>query len=168
MLTLQRANRISLCCCAIVISGCAKKDNAAVDTTSTMVASSTATTSAAPAAPAPINLADVAGKWNMSSVPASGDTTPTKYVLNATGNTSGWTFNFAGRAPVPVTVTVDGDSIRTESAEYSSVRRKGVKVRTMGWWHLQNGTLSGTTTAHYVVKTPDSVMVLNSSGTRAK
>ena len=30
MLTLQRANRISLCCCAIVISGCAKKDNAAV------------------------------------------------------------------------------------------------------------------------------------------
>ena|SRR6058998_1382541 len=168
MLTLQRANRISLCCCAIVISGCAKKDNAAVDTTSTMVASSTVSTPPAPAAPAPINLADVAGKWNMSSVPASGDTTPTKYVLNATGNTSGWTFNFAGRAPVPVTVTVDGDSIRTESAEYSSVRRKGVKVRTMGWWHLQNGTLSGTTTAHYVVKTPDSVMVLNSSGTRAK
>src|SRR3954470_4955198 len=165
MPTLQRATRISLCCSAMLIAGCAKKDNAAVDTSSTTVASTTASTTSA--APAPINLADVAGKWNMSSVPASGDTTPTKYVLNATGNTSGWSFNFAGRPPVQVTVTVDGDSIHTESAEYSSVRRKGVKVRTIGWWHLQNGTLSGTTTAHYVVKTPDSVMVLTSTGTKA-
>jgi hypothetical protein len=165
MPTLQRATRISLCCCATLIAGCAKKDNTAADTTSTMVASTTASTTTA--APAPINLSDVAGKWNMSSVPASGDTTPTKYVLNASGNTSGWTLNFAGRPPVPVTVTVDGDSIRTESAEYSSVRRKGVKVRTTGWWHLQNGTLTGSTTAHYAVKTPDSVMVLNSTGTKA-
>jgi hypothetical protein len=121
-----------------------------------------------PAAPAPINLADVAGKWNMKSVPASGDTTPTTYVLTATGNTSGWSFSFPGRAqPVPLTVKVDGDSIQTTSAQYPSVRRKGVKVTTVGWWHLQNGTLSGSTTAHYVVKTPDSVMVLNSTGTRA-
>jgi len=165
MPTLQRATRFSLCCCAVLLAGCAKKDNAAVDTSATTVASTT--TAAAPAAPAPINLADVAGKWNMQSVPASGDTTPTKYVLNATSSTSGWTFNFAGRPPVPLTVKTDGDSIQTTSAQYSSVRRKGVKVITTGWWHLQNGTLSGTTTAHYAVKTPDSVMVLNSRGTKA-
>src|SRR3954464_10614896 len=114
MPTLQRATRISLCCSAMLIAGCAKKDNAAVDTSSTTVASTTASTTSA--APAPIHLADVAGKWKissapaslgdvsgkwkMSAVPASGDTTRTKYVLNGTGNASGWSFNFAGRPPV--------------------------------------------------------------------
>jgi hypothetical protein len=165
MLTLQRVTRIAVCGCAALLAGCAKKDNAAVDTTA-MAASST--TAATPAPSPAINLADVAGKWNMTSVPASGDTTPTRYVLTATSTPDGWTLTFPNRPPVALTVSVDGDSIQTTSAEYASVRRKGVKVRTTGWWHLQNGTLAGSTTAHYVVKTPDSVMVLNSTGTRAK
>jgi hypothetical protein len=164
MPTLQHATSFSLLCCAAVLAGCAKKDNAAVDTSAVV----TTTSDAMPAVPAPINLADVAGKWNMKSVPASGDTTPTTYVLTATDNTNGWSLAFPGRAqPVPLTIRVDGDSIQTTSAQYSSVRRKGLKVTTVGWWHLQNGTLSGSTTAHYVVKTPDSVMVLHSTGTRA-
>lgn len=166
MPTLQRATCFSVLCCAVVLAACAKKDNAAVDTTA-MAASTT--TAAMPAAPAPVNLADVAGKWNMTSVPVSGDTTATRYVLTATSNTDGWTVTYPGRpAPVKLTVKVDGDSINTTSAQYSSVRRKGLKVFTNGWWHLQNGTLTGTTTAHYAVKTADSVLVLNSTGTRAK
>ena len=165
MSTLHRVTRIAVCGCAALMAACAKKDNAAVDT-SAMAASSTEST--APAAPAPINLADVAGKWDMTSVPASGDTTPTRYTLNATGTTEGWTFNFPNRPPVALTVRVDGDSINTSSAQYSSVRRKGVKVTTDGWWHLQDGTLTGSTTAHYAVKTADSVLTLKSTGTRAK
>ena len=168
MLTLQRSTSIALCLSAAVLAGCAKKDNAAVDTTAT---SSTATTTApAPApAPAPVNLADVAGKWNMRSVPTTGaDTSATTYVLTATSNTSGWTITFPGRKAIPMKVTVGGDSIMLDAGPYPSVRRKGVQVTTHTVSRLQGGGLAGSTTAHYKVKTPDSVLVLTNTGTRAK
>ncbi len=161
---LQRSTSIALCICAAVLTGCAKKDEAAVDTSS-MAASSTTTTTTAPA---PVNLADVAGKWNMRSVPATGDTTPTTYVLTATSNTSGWTITFPGRAAVPARVKVDGDSIMIDAGPYPSVRRKGVQVTTNTVSRLQGGSLVGTSTAHYKVKTADSVLTLTSTGTRAQ
>jgi len=99
----------------------------------------------------------------------SGDTTPTTYVLTATSNTSGWTLTFPGRAQsVPVKVTVDGDSIMLSAGPYSSVRRKGVQVTTFGVTRLQSGQLNGTTTAHYKVKSADSVLVLTTTGQRAQ
>jgi len=164
MPTLQRSTSIALCLCAAVLTSCAKKDEAAVDTSS-MAASTTTTTTTAPAA---VNLADVAGKWNVRAVPASGpDTTPTNSVITATATTSGWTITFPGRAAIPMRVTVDGDSIMTEAGPYPSVRRKGVQVTTNGVMRLQGGSLVGNTTAHFKVKTPDSVMVLTTTGTRA-
>jgi len=166
MLTLQRSTSIALCLSAAVLAGCAKKDNAAVDTTA-MTSSSTETTTAP--APAPVNLADVAGKWNVRAVPATGtDTTPTNSVITATSTTSGWTITFPGRKAVPMKVSVDGDSIMTEAGPYQSVRRKGVQVTTNGVMRLQGGNLVGQTTAHFRVKTPDSVLVLTTSGTRAQ
>ncbi len=166
MFTSHRTTRIAICCCAAVLAGCAKKDNAAVDTTA--MASSTTTTTT-PAAPAPINLADVAGKWDVRAVATSGDTTPTTYVLTAMATPDGWTLAFPGRkATVPMKVTVDGDSIIAAAGPYASVRRKGVQVTTNSSLRLQNGDLVGTTTAHYKVKTADSVLTLNTSGTRKK
>ena len=161
MLTLQRSTSIAVLITAAVLAGCAKKDDTAVDTTAS---SSTAVTTA----PAPINLADVAGTWNMSSVPTTGDATPTKSVIVATGNTSGWTITFPGGKPIPMAITVDGDSIITDVGPYASVRRKGVQVTTHGVMRLQSGSLVGTNTAHYKVKTADSVLVLNSTATRAQ
>jgi hypothetical protein len=168
MFTLQRTTRIAICCSAAVLSACAKKDNAAIDTTASSSASTTTETATTPPAPAPVNLADFAGKWNVRSVPATGDTTPTTYVLTATSTTAGWSLKFPGRASVPATVTVGGDSIEVDAGPYSSVRRKGVQVTTNSGFRVQNGSLVGTTTAHYKVKTADSVLVLNSTGTRAK
>lgn len=166
MSTLHRSTRIAICCCAAVLAGCAKKDNAAVtDTSSTMASSSTSTVTTAPA---PVNLADFAGKWNVRSVPATGDTTPTNYVLTATSSTSGWTLTFPGRAPVAARIKVAGDSIEIDAGPFPSVRRKGVQVTTNGGLRLQGGNLVGSTTAHYKVKTADSVLVLNATGTRAK
>jgi hypothetical protein len=167
MFTLHRTTRIAICLGAAALAGCAKKENAAVDTSSAMASSTTSTTMAAPAA---INLADVAGKWNVRSVPTSGtDTSATTYVLTATNNTSGWTIKFPNRAAaVPVRVTVEGDSIVTTSGPFESVRRKGVQVTTNGVLRLQNGSLVGSTTAHYRVKTADSVLVLTTNGTRAQ
>ncbi|MDQ6870467.1 MAG: hypothetical protein M3037_00480 [Gemmatimonadota bacterium] len=165
MSTLHRTTRIAICCSAAVLTACAKKDNAAVDTTASSTASTTTTTAPAPA---PVNLADFAGKWDVRSVPATGDTTPTTYVLTATSTTSGWTLKFPGRAAIPAKVTVAGDSVEIDAGPYPSVRRKGVTVTTNGGLRIQNGGLVGSTTAHYKVKTADSVLVLNSTGTRAK
>ena len=167
MFTLHRTTRIAICLGAAALAGCAKKENAAVDTSSAMASTTASTTTAAPA---PVNLADVAGKWNFRSVPTSGtDTSATTYVLTATNNTSGWTIKFPNRAAAyPVRVTVEADSIVTTAGPFESVRRKGVQVTTNGVLRLQNGSLVGSTTAHYRVKTADSVLVLNTTGTRAQ
>ena len=167
----HRTTRIAICCCAAVLAGCAKKESASADSTSAMASSTSATTTATTTTttPAPLKLADVAGKWNMRSVPMSGDTSATTYVLTATANTSGWSMTFPGRAtPVPVKVSVDGDSIMLAAGPYSSVRRKGVQVTTYGVARLQNGSIVGSTTAHYKVKSADSVLVLSTTGTRAQ
>jgi hypothetical protein len=168
MFTLQRTTRIAICCSAAVLAACAKKDNAAVDTTASSSASTTTAATTTAPAPTAANLADFTGKWDVRSVPASGDTTPTTYVLTATSTTSGWTIKFPGRAAIPATVTVAGDSVEIDAGPYPSVRRKGVQVTTTGGFRVQNGQLVGTNTAHYKVKTADSVLVLNTTGTRAK
>ena len=169
MFASHRITRPTLACCAFIIAACAKKENAAVDSSSLAASTTSSTTMSAPAA-TPINLADVAGKWNMRAVPASGtDTTATTYVLTATNNSSGWTITFPGRKPQPVQISTEGDSILISSpTPYASVRRKGVQVTTNGVLRLQNGDLAGTTTAHYNVKTADSVLLVNVTGTRTK
>ncbi len=166
MLRLQGSTRIALCCTAAVLAACAKKDNAATTDTTSVTSSSTEST-AATVTP-PINLADVAGKWDQRSAPTSGDTTPTLSVQNATATTSGWTIVFPGRKPIAERVAVAGDSIVVQAGPYPSVRRKGVQVTTNTVVRLQGGNLVGTTTAHYKVKTPDSVLTLNTTATRAK
>jgi hypothetical protein len=88
-------------------------------------------------------------------------------VLTATSTTSGWTITFPGRQPIPIRVSVDADSIMSETGPYASVRRKGTQVTTNGVMRLEGGRLVGRTTAHFMVKTADSVLVLNTVGTRA-
>ncbi len=148
-----------------MLAACAKKDETPVDTSAAMSPPAAATTPA----PAPaVNLADVAGKWNVRSVPATGDTSATTYVLTATDNTSGWTMTFPKRPIVKVTVATDGDSVMMDAGPYESVRRKGVQVTTHAVNHFSGDNVTGVTTAHYNVKTADSVLTLNTTGTRVK
>lgn len=152
---------------ALAVVGCAKKEQPAKDTTA-------ATAAAAPAAaptPAPtpaLSLADVAGKWQVRSVPETGkDTSATSYVLTATADTTGWMISFPSGLKVPVHVTLSGDSVIQRTGTFASQRRKGVKVSTEGSFHLQNGKLVGTTIAHYAKAGADSVLRLRTEGTRA-
>ena len=165
MFKLQRSTRIAICCSAAILAGCAKKDEAPVDTSSAMAPSTTPATTTAPAA---VNLADVAGKWNMRAVPTTGDTTATTYVLVATATPTGWTMTFPGRKAMAIKVTTDADSITVDAGPFSSVRRKAVQVTTHTVSRLQGGNLVGSTVAHYSVKTADSVLTLTTTGTRAK
>jgi hypothetical protein len=148
------------CCYAAVLVGCAKPEQQppAKDTTA----------EAAPTPPAGIALADVAGKWAMTTTTEKGDSTLVKYELVATGDTTGWTFNFPKRKPVPAHVAVGGDSIVLEAGPYESVLRKGVQVTTHSVARLQDGKLVGTTVARYATHGPDSLRNLRLEGTRAK
>lgn len=155
MLTLRRTTFFTLCSASLLL-GCAKTETAATDS------------AAVPPPPAGLTAADVTGSWDMKAVPMSGDTTPTTFVLKATGDNTGWTLNYAKRPPVATRVTIAGDSIVSESDPYQSVRRKGVQVRTNTVLRLEGGNLVGSTVAHYTTKGADSVLNLRVTGTRAK
>lgn len=152
-----------------MITGCARagdhrSDSAAgsLDSSGTMRMDSTRTTTVSSA-----TLRRVAGKWNLVARPTSGrDSTPTRVVLNAMADTTGWTMELGGKI-VPLHVRVDGDSIIATSDQYSSVRRPGVQVRTTNSYRLDGDRLVGTTVAHYLVKGADSVLVLNTTAARA-
>jgi len=159
---MDRITRVALLSSSILlVAACAKKEQPAQDTAAAM-------TPAAAPAPAPtLALADVAGKWQFASTPTSGkDTSATKWVLTATADTTGWTMTFPDKQVVPLQVSVAGDSIMLSSAEFSSQRRKGTKVKTESTIRLADGKLSGMTNAHYATKNADSTLTLKTEGTR--
>lgn len=168
MFRLKSTTRLALLCsCAATLAACAKKDEAPADTSAAVTPPVAATTTPAPAA-TPVNLADVAGKWSIRAVPATGDTTANTYTVVAKATTSGWTLTFPGRAPMAVKVSTDGDSVMMDAGPFSSVRRKGVQVTTHSVEHFTGDAMTGVTTAHYKVKTADSVLTLNTTGKREK
>lgn len=157
--------RLALLCSAFSLLACAKTDKAAAD--SAAAAAAAAVTPAPPPAPAPIALADVAGKWTVRVMAEANDSTLLTYELTATADTAGWSIKFPDRAkPVPLRVKTDADSILTSAGPYPSALRKGVKVTTDGSLRLRDGKLVGSSTAHYTVKTADSVTVVRMEGTR--
>jgi hypothetical protein len=148
-------------CTTFVLALACSRPESAADT----VATDTATAmTAAPASP----MAAMQGRWNMRSIPMQGDTTPTVYTLDASGDTASWTINFAGRTePVKLhVISMDGDSIVTRTDEYESARRRGVRTVTTSVMRVQGDRISGTVTARYRTTGPDSVLVLRSEGTR--
>lgn len=168
----MRTSRLSLVCISVITVAaiaCAKSGDKVDSSGGAVAATDTGAKMAPMPAPAPaLNLASVAGTWNLVSRPASGsDTTSTRTTLNAKADTTGWTMVLGKNKPVALHVRVSGDSIIESSDAYPSVRRKGQTVKTTSVFRLQGGKLAGTTTAHYAVKTADSVLVLNTEGTKA-
>jgi hypothetical protein len=153
--------RLGLCCCVAVLVGCDKpKEQPAADTTAAMAPAPE------PAAPAPISLADVAGKWTIRVMPENSDSTVLTYEMVADNN--GFTFNFPKRKPVKAKVTASGDSLIAEAGPYESMLRKGIQVKTNSVMRLKDGKLEGTTIAHYETKGPDTVRTLRTEGTKAQ
>jgi hypothetical protein len=148
--------RLALALSTLMLAACAKKEEPAPPPPPE-----------APPAPAPINLASVAGNWDFKVMPATGDSVVTTFTLVATGDTTGWTMTLPKRKALALKVTVSGDSVMTVSPQYESVLRKGMKVSTNSTFHMVGDKLVGTTIAHYAVKTADSVVNLRTEGTRA-
>ncbi|MEJ7812107.1 MAG: hypothetical protein WKG32_16965 [Gemmatimonadaceae bacterium] len=156
---------LAICCCTAALIGCARSgDERAADTVP-----DTTTSAGMVAAPAPISLAAVAGRWNVKVMPAGSDSVMLTQVLTAMADTAGWMMVFPDSKPIPLRiVAVAGDSIVTEAGPYSSVLRKGVRVRTRGVFRLRGETLVGMTVATYeYTPGPDSVFRFRTEGTRA-
>ena len=155
--------RFAVASTVLLLAACAKKE-APKDTTAAM-----APAPAAAPAPAPtVALADLAGKWKIVTRPASGtDSSTTTATIVATADTSGWTLDLPSGQKVPLQVKVSADTVLTKSAVYPSMRRKGKKVWTEAALRLENGKLTGTTTAHYANSGADSVLTLTTEGTKA-
>ncbi len=147
------------CWIALVLVGCSKPaDRPAEDTMGEAPAAD---------APAAISLADLAGTWSVRTMPEDGDSTLVTYRMVIGAEGAGWTINFPDRDPIPVRVlTVEGDSIMSESGPFESVLRKGVQVNTEQVTRLKDGKLVGKTLARYAVSGPDTLRRLRFEGTR--
>jgi hypothetical protein len=161
---MQTLHRVALACTSLlIVVACGKSDQAATDS-----AKSAAGATPAPAPAPAVTLADFAGKWNVTATPLEGkDTSVTKYVLTATADTSGWMIEFATGVKATMSAMLSGDSVTLKTAQFSSQRRKNVKVWTEGAVRIQGGNLTGTTTAHYAGAGADSILHLRVEGTKA-
>lgn len=166
----RRTARPLLSAALLVVAGCGTANRDAADgrDTTALVPESASGSLAAPSvAPAALSLAAVAGRWQMRAVPTTGDTTPTRYMLTATSDSSGWSIAFPDRPPIPMRiVSVAGDSMVGEFGPYRSVRRRGVMVTTRSVMRLEGDQLVGTAVARYRTSGPDSVLHLTTEGTR--
>jgi len=146
--------RLSLVVAAVALAACGPKEQPAADT------------SAAAAPPPGISLSDVAGTWTAKVMRMDSDSVILTYELVASADPTAWTITFPNRPPVALRAMADGDSIVTDAGPYESALRKGVQVTTHGVFRLVNGELVGQTTAHYDVKTADSVVTLRTVATK--
>ena len=152
---------VTSCCLAVLLVGCGKSAEKSAD-------AEVGTADVMDEAPAGVSMADLAGTWNIKSKLDGSDKEIT-YDLVASGDGSSWTVNFPGRKPIPArVVATGGDSVVWESGPFESVIRKGVTVKkSTVTAHLQNGKLTGKTTAVYDARGADTVAHLTVEGTRA-
>ena len=150
---------LALSLCAVIAAACARSEQPATDT---------AVGTTAPAAPAAMTLDQLACTWNMNVTNQGGDSTVLTIVVTATADGNGWTIKYPDRPdPVPTRAVAAGDSVVIDAGPYTSPIRKNVQTTIHGVWRLQGDSLGGPVTAHYSVKTADSVRVFRAMGTRA-
>ena len=152
---------VTSCCLAVLLIGCGKSAEKPAD-------AEVGAADVMDEAPAATSLADMAGTWNIKSKLDGSDKVIT-YDLVASGDGSTWTIKFPGRDPIPArVVAAAGDSVVWESGPFESVIRKGVTVKkSRVTARLQDGKLTGTTTAVYEAPGADTVARLTVEGTRA-
>jgi hypothetical protein len=118
-----------------------------------------------PPPPAP-TVADYAGTWNtVTNMTGAAAPVETQLVGGADGT---WTMMAKGRDPIPLTVSLSGDSLIAVSAEYESLIRKGVKV-TIRTASVRTGdTMNGNVVATYKAKKGDEVVTGTMTSTKAQ
>lgn len=114
-----------------------------------------------------LTLADLAGRWSIQAWRDTGNAVLTTYEIEGTADPASWRILFPNRPPIPLRVTVDGDSMVAEAGPYESVLRAGVAVVTRTVNRRQGDRLVGTFLARYATNMVDSVLTGRTEGTRA-
>ena len=148
-------------------------DTTATTTSTASTTTTTATTSTATppggAATSPLSFADLAGTWQMRSVPESGaDTSATQSTMTARADSTGWKSVYKNGATLPLHVVVSGDSLIIDTAPHMSVRGRGLMTTTHSVYRREGDRLVGRSVAHYATKSADSVLTLRVEGTRQR
>ncbi|HEY5546741.1 MAG TPA: hypothetical protein VIK50_11885 [Gemmatimonadaceae bacterium] len=120
---------------------------------------------APPSSSAGPTLADFAGTWNLASV-LEGTPDTVKSSLTGTADAGSWTMSLEGRPNIPVTVSIVGDSLIGQSAEYESILRAGVMVSVRTASVMSNGALAGNLEATYKTPTGEQVVKGTMTGTK--
>jgi len=152
----------SLClCCLLVVpaAACAREepaDSAALDSTARV-------------APATASLASYAGTWNMETMGMGSDSVLFRFTMTATADTTGWVYNFPGKAPVPIRIlSVEPDgSVISEAGPYDSNLRPGTPVTARVVTRRSGDLLTSDVVSTFQGGGADSVLNLRARGTRA-
>jgi len=156
---------LAFACGVLALTACGQSENkTAADSTAVATPPAAAP---APAPPANLSFAMLAGKWNLRVMAENSDSVLITETLTATATPAGWTVVRGNLKAEPVRPAVGGDSLITDGGPYPSALRKGVKVTTHTVWRMHGDTLVGATVAHYS-KGPDTLRNLRVAGTRAQ
>lgn len=163
--------RSCLTLCVIACIACRNTGRAASAADTASIAETTvtvhATSPASTPEPAPLSLADLAGKWKMTATNAANDSTLVTYEMTATADTAGWFILYPTHAkPIALRVNVDADSVIMDAGPYASTARTGAMVTIHGVGRLHDAHLVGTEAASYTVKGAESVVHIRLDGTR--
>ncbi|HSA56576.1 MAG TPA: hypothetical protein VLE53_12785 [Gemmatimonadaceae bacterium] len=118
-----------------------------------------------PPPPAGPTLADFAGTWQVKSV-LEGTPDTVQSTMTGGAYSDAWTMSLEGRPNIPLTVSVVGDSLIGQSAEYESVLRQGVMVSVRTASVVSGGMLTGNLVATY--KTQSGEQVVNGTMTATR
>jgi hypothetical protein len=110
-----------------------------------------------PPPPPPPTYADFAGTWDaLSTLEGTPDPVPSR--LASTPQGGGWTMTLEGRDPVPMRVSLAGDSLVLISDPYESILRDNVQVQVRTASVLTAGGMEGKLIATY--DSPDGQQVV--------
>jgi hypothetical protein len=122
--------------------------------------------SAEPEAMAPTSVADFAGTWQ-NSVTLEGVADPIPSTTTGSASGTDWTMTLEGRDPVPLQVSMSGDSLITQSAEYESILRPGVRTTVRSAILMQGDSWTGPIVVTYRTDAGEEVVNGTISGSRA-
>lgn len=141
--------KIALLAAAFVVVGCAQEEAPATDSVAT---------AAAPAAPAALTPADLAGTWAGETKAAGTDSVVNRWTAIRTDDASGKIVMQGATDSIPYTVTYDADSMVATSAPFTDpANPNGPKVTFRSVGRLVDGKLVGTS-ATMLADRPDSVV----------
>ena len=125
----------------VALTACARSDEPASDTGSTTAAVP------APAAPAPLQVADIDGTWNGTTMAAESDSVLRRWTTVRSSDSTGKLVFEGSRDSISYSIRLDADSMIATSVPFRRPgAARGPQVAFVSVGRLRDGKLVGTTT----------------------